>query len=141
MGPVHRGIEVGIFLRPGLEDDNFVAQSIGNLAAFRLAAAHGERLDWQVLRVQGSGHHHYRLVLRHPDRLLDLGFKSDLEHILDDLSNESVDQLHERLRAAEHEGLRIVPLRRVPEEVDFWQDDFWSWMGGPAGIGSPGSFP
>ena len=139
---MHRGLEVDIHLRPGLADDNFVAQSLGNLAAFRLASDRNERLDWQVLRVESSGsHHHYRLVLRHPDRLLDLGFRSDLERVLDDLSDESVDQLRERLRTAEERGLRVVPLRYVRQEVDFWQDDFWNWIGGPSGIGRPGSFP
>lgn len=138
---MHRGIEVGIYLRPGLADDNFVAESLGNIAAFRLSAERHEHLEWQVLRVEGSRHHHYRLVLRHPDRLLDLGFKSQLETILNDLSNETVDQLRERLRTAEQGGLRIVRLRRVHEEVDFWQDDFWNFIGGPSGIAPPGSFP
>ena len=138
---MHRGVDVGIYLRPGLTADNFIAESLGNLAAFRLSAERHERLDWQVLRVEGSGHHHYRLVLRHPDRVLDLGFKSELEAILNDLSNETVDRLRERLRIAERDGLRLVPLRHVREEVDFWQDDFWNWIGGPSGIGPPGSFP
>ena len=139
---MHRGIEVGIYLRPGLVDDNFVAQSIGNLAAFRLAADRHERLEWQVLRVEGTGsRHHYRLVLRHPERLLDIGFRSELERTLNDLSNESVDRLYDRLRTAERDGLRVVPLRHVHEEVDFWEDDFWNFIGGPAGFGRPGSFP
>lgn len=138
---MHRGIEVGIYLRPGPTDDNFVAESLGNIAAFRLSTERHERLEWQVLRVEGSGRHHFRLVLRHPDRLLDLGFKSQLETILNDLSDETVDQLRQRLRDSERQGLRIVRLRRVHEEVDFWQDDFWNAIGGPSGIGSPGSFP
>ncbi len=138
---MHRGIEVGIFLRGGLADDDFVAQALGNLAAFRLSSERHEPLDWQVLRVESSRSHHFRLVLRHPERLVDLGFKTTLRSILDDLSNETVDQLNERLRRAEQEGLRVVPLRRVPEEVDFWQDDFWNWLGGPSGFGPPGSVP
>ncbi len=138
---MHRGIEVGIYLRPGLADDNFIAQSLGNLAAFRLAAQRHEHLTWQVLRVQGSGSHHFRIVLRHPDRVLDLGFKSDLERILEELSHESVEDLHRRLDEAVRDGLRIVPLRHVQEEVDFWQDDFWTALGGPPGIAPPGSFP
>jgi hypothetical protein len=127
---MHRGAEVGIHLRPGLPDENFVAQALGNLAGFRLASQRGERLEWQVLRVEGSGgHHHYRLVLRHPDRLLDLGFSSELESILRELSEESVDELRARLESSEREGLRLVPLRHVREEVDFWRDDFWNWIG------------
>lgn len=124
-----RGVDVGIYLRRGLDDDNFVAKALGNLAAFRLRAERKERVEWQVLRVEGTGRHHYRLVLRHPERVLDIGFKSALEAILNDLSNESVDQLRDRLRAAEREGLTEVPLRRVAEEVDYWRDDFWNWLG------------
>ena len=126
---MHRGLEVGIYLRPDLEDDNFVAHALGNLAAFRLQHDRGEHLEWQVLRVEGTGHHHYRLVLRHPERVLDLGFRSELERVLNDLSNETVEQLHRRLDAAEREGLKTLPLRTVPQEVDYWRDDFWNWMG------------
>ena len=126
---MHRGIEVGIYLRPGLDDDNFVAQALGNLAAFRLQGARGEGLEWQVLRVEMKPHHHYRLVLRHPDRMVDLGFKSQLEGILNELSDESVEQLRDRLSAAERGGLKLVLLRSVPADVDFWRDDFWNWLG------------
>ncbi len=139
---MHRGVEVAIYLRAGLGEENFVAQSLGNLAAFRLAGQRGERLEWQVLRVEGSGgHHHYRLVLRHPDRILDVGFRSALEAVLKVLSDETVDQLRHRLREAENAGLHVIPLRHVRAEVDFWRDDFWNWIGGPSGIGPPGSFP
>jgi hypothetical protein len=126
---MHRGVEVGIYLQPGLDNDNFVAKALGNLAAYRLSGERKEHLDWQVLRVEGTGHHHYRLVLRHPDRALDLGFKSGLETILKELSDESVDQLRERFDAAEKAGMHSVELRTVPQEVDFWRDDFWNWMG------------
>ncbi|MGI0155828.1 MAG: hypothetical protein ACREDE_06810, partial [Thermoplasmata archaeon] len=95
----------------------------------RLQEERKERLEWQVLRVEGSRGHHYRLVLRHPERVLDLGFKSALEQVLNDLSNESVDQLRERLRAAEQAGLRVVQLRPIRQEVDYWRDDFWNWLG------------
>jgi hypothetical protein len=126
---MHRGIEIGIHLRPGLHDDDFVARAIGNLAAYRLQRDRDEPLEWQVLRVEGPDHHHYRLVVRHPERILDVGIKNDLSRILEDLSDETVDQLRERFKSAESEGLRPVPLRRVKDEVDFWQDDFWNWIG------------
>ncbi len=129
------GVEVGIHLRPGLLDDNFVAMALGNLAAFDLGRRRGETLAWQVFRVDGSSSHHYRLLLHHPERHLDLGFKKELGEVLDGLSNESVEELRERLRAAEIAGLRPVALRKVKEEVDLWQDDFWSWLGGPMGPG------
>jgi hypothetical protein len=126
---MHRGLEVGIFLRPDLAEPNFVAMALGNLAAFRLEAERNERLEWQVLRVQTSDQHHYRLVLRHPERVLDLGFKSHLETILKDLSNETLEELRARLRAAEQQGLKPVALRSIREPVDFWRDDFWNWFG------------
>lgn len=126
---MHRGVEVEIHLRPDLNDDNFVARALGNLAGFRLQSERHEPLEWQVLRVNASGGHHYRLVLRHPARLLDLGFKSQLESLLRDLSEESMDQLRDRVRRAEIDGLRLVPLRSVREEVDFWEDDFWKSLG------------
>lgn len=126
---MHQGIEIGIHLRAGLHSDDFVARAIGNLAAYRLQRERGETLDWQVLRVESSNSHHFRLVVRHPERVLDIGIKKDLSRILEDLSNETVDQLRERFKSAEHEGLKPVPLRRVKEEVDFWRDDFWNYIG------------
>lgn len=133
---MHRGIEIGIFLTPGLHDEEFVAKAIGNLAGYRLQQDRKEPLEWQVLRVDTSSHqHHFRLVVRHPERVLDVGIKKDLSRILQDLSNESVDELRRRFGAAEHDGLRAVPLRRVKEEVDFWQDNFWKFLGGPSGFG------
>lgn len=126
---MHRGIETGIYLRRGLHDDDFVARALGNLAAFMLQNDRGEPLEWQVLRVEGTNQHHFRLVIRHPQRILDVGIKNDLSRILKDLSDESVEQLRDKLRAAERQGLKPVPLRRVKEEVDFWRDDFWNWIG------------
>ena len=124
-----RGIDVDLHLRPGIEDEEFVASALANLAAWRLAGQRGERLDWQVLRVDGSRDHHFRLVVRHPQRLLDLGARSDLARILDELSAEELPDLRRRLSIAKSEGLRAVPLRRVREDVDFWRDDFWNWIG------------
>lgn len=133
---MHRGIEIGIFLQPKLQDEEFVARGLGNLAAYRLQQEREEPLEWQVLRVQTSEHqHHYRLIVRHPDRVLDLGIRKDLERILRDLSDETEDELRGRLREAERNGLRPVPLRHVTEEVDFWEDKFWQYIGGPYGAG------
>jgi hypothetical protein len=128
-GATHRGLEIGLHLRPGLPDENFIAEAIGNLAAFRLQEGRGERLEWQVLRVEGSGEHHFRLVIRHPDRALDLGLTPDLKRRLDSLSNESVEELRQRFEEAQKEGLKLAPLRHVRDSVDFWQDDFWNWFG------------
>ena len=126
---MNRGVEVGIHLRPGLEDDNFVANALGNLAAFRLQVERKERLEWQVFRVEGSAGHHYRLALRHPERVLDIGFRTNLEAVLQDLSDESVEELRQRLEMAVRAGLRESVLRTVRQEVDYWRDDFWNWLG------------
>jgi hypothetical protein len=112
-----------------LTDENFVAEAIGNLVAFRLQQERGEALAWQVLRVQGGGGHHFRLVIRHPERALDLGLERDAKGLLESLSNESVDALRSRFEAAAREGLHPTRIRHVRETVDFWQDDFWNWLG------------
>ncbi len=124
-----RGVEVGIHLTPGIPDENFVGETLGNLAAYRLAKERGESLVWQVLRVQEGNSHHFRLIVRHPDHLLDWGIERDLAKILQDLSSETVEELRRRSEQAVHEGMKTVPLRRVEEAVDYWQDDFWNWLG------------
>ncbi|MFZ0830472.1 MAG: hypothetical protein WAN40_04975, partial [Thermoplasmata archaeon] len=115
---------------PGLSNETFVAQALGNLAAFELQQLRKETLQWQVLQVETSpGQHHYRLVIRHPDRTVDLGIHHDLSKTLDALSHETEEELARRLSEAESHGLRPVPLRSIHEAVDFWRDDFWHWMG------------
>ncbi|MGA7924063.1 MAG: hypothetical protein WCA77_08815 [Thermoplasmata archaeon] len=125
----HRGLEVGLHLKPGLSDENFVGMAIGNLCAFRLQRERGETLVWQVIRVEFSRSHHFRLVIRHPDHLLDLGIGHDLKRILDSLSQVTIEELRGRLQEAEREGLKPVALRHLHEDVDFWRDDFWNWLG------------
>jgi len=112
-----------------LTNENFIAEAIGNLAAFRLEQERRETLVWQVVRVEGSGGHHFRLVIRHPERALDLGIEHDLKRLLDSLSNETVEELHRRFEIAEREGLKLTRIRHVHESVDFWRDDFWNWLG------------
>ena len=126
---MRRGIEIAIYLTPGLHDEDFVALAIGNLAACRLQRDRGETLEWQVLRVESSSGYHFRLVVHHRERLLDIGIKGDLSRILKDLSDETMEQLRERFQSAQREGLRPVPLRRVKEEDDLWSDDFWKFIG------------
>lgn len=126
---MHRGLEIGLHLAPGLSHEDFVAEAIANLAAFRLQQERHEPLVWQVLRVELPNSHHYRLVLRHPDRLLDLGIAQDLKRLLDSLSDETVEQLRLRFESAKAQGLRPSPLRHLHEEVDYWRDDFWNWLG------------
>lgn len=128
-GGTHRGIEVGLHLRPGLPDENFVAQALGNLAAFELQEERAEALDWQVLRVDLPNSHHFRLVIRHPERVLDVGLEHGVRGRLDSLSNETVEQLRTRFAEAKGRGLKPTPLRHVQESVDYWRDDFWNWWG------------
>jgi hypothetical protein len=118
-----------LHLKPGMTDENFVAEAIGNLAAFELQRKRGETLTWQVLRVESQSSHHIRLVIRHPERVLDLGIKDDLRPILDSLSEETVEELRRRYDTARQQGLTPLPLRHVHEDVDFWRDDFWNWLG------------
>jgi hypothetical protein len=126
---MHRGLEIGLHLKPGLTDENFIAEAIGNLAAFRLQQERGEALSWQVVRLEGSGGHYFRLVIRHPERVLDIGIERDLKRLLDSLSDETVQELRRRFEVAEREGLKPTRIRHAHESVDFWQDDFWNWLG------------
>jgi hypothetical protein len=48
---------------------------------------------------------------------------------LDTLSDETEEVLRKQFEAAEREGLKPNRIRYVHEAVDFWRDDFWSWMG------------
>ncbi len=126
---MHRGLEIGLHLAPGLSDENFVGLALGNLAAFEVGRERGETLRWQVVRVDGATDHHFRLLLSHPDRPLDLGFRRHVERVLSALSRSTVDELRDRFEAAQRDGLRPVALRHLHEAVDFWRDDFWNWLG------------
>jgi hypothetical protein len=126
---VHQGLEVDLHLREGLANDGFVAEALGNLAAYELARRRGEPLVWQVLRVELGRDHHFRLIVRHPERRLDLGFTHDLRGILHSLSAQSVEGLRTQLAEAEAHGLKLVRLRHIREQVDYWHDDFWNWIG------------
>jgi hypothetical protein len=126
---MHRGLDIGLHLKPGLGDENFVGVALGNLAGFLLQQERGEALVWQVIRVEGSNSHHFRLVIRHPERVLDVGIGQQLKRILDSLSDESVEELRRRFERAQREGMKPVALRHLHEEVDFWRDDFWNWFG------------
>jgi len=126
---VNRGLEIGLYLKPGLSEENFIAEVLGNLAAYRLQKERGELLTWQVLRVDRSGGHHFRLVIRHPERVLDLGISHDLHRLLDSLSNETVAELRRQFDLATREGLKPTRVRHVHESADLWQDDFWNSIG------------
>ena len=126
---VSRGVEIGIHLAPGLADEAFVALALGNLAAYRLASERKERLQWQVLRVTGGDAHHFRLVVRHPDRMMDPGLRKRLEEHMMDMSSMSEAKLKAAFDEAERNGLKPLPLRTVAEDLDLWSDNFWNWLG------------
>ncbi len=123
-----RGLEIGLHLTPDLPDEIFIATALGNLVAYRLQEERKETLQWQVLRIVGTGPHHYRLILRHPERSLDLGLAGDVKRLLESISELSPSQLRESLKAAESSGLKPVPLRTVEETSDLWEDDFWKYF-------------
>ncbi len=125
----NRGVEIGIHLSPGLKDEGFVAQALGNLAAFRLAAERGEKLQWQVFRITGGVDHHFRLVVRHPDRMLDLKLRKKLEDYMGELSGCSEDELRSKFQDAAKSGLKAQPLKTATEDLDLWSDNFWNWFG------------
>jgi hypothetical protein len=126
---MHRGIQIDLRLNPTLADEMFVAEALGNLAAFELVRERGETLHWQVLHITGMGPHHFRLILAHPERALDLGLMAALKRSLDHLSAESVEGLRTALATAQGNGLSVVPVRTIHESVDYWRDDFWNWLG------------
>lgn len=129
LSTMHRGIEVDLHLARHVRNENFVAEAIGNLAAFELQEERGEPLQWQVVRVEEAHHHHFRLVIRHPARALDLGLAHAVHITLDRLSEESEEELGRQFREAKAHGLTPVPLRHVHEAPDLWQDDFWNHLG------------
>jgi hypothetical protein len=120
---------IGLHLKPGLANEEFVGVAIANLAAYELQRERGETLHWQVLRIESSNSYHFRLVIRHPDRVLDVGIGKNLKQILDSLSDGTEDELRTRFEAAQRAGMRPVALRHLHEDVDFWRDDFWNWIG------------
>lgn len=126
---MHRGVEVDLHLNPTLTNEMAVAEALGNLAAFALARERHENLRWQVLHISGQGPHHFRLIVSHPDRLLDVGFVTALRRTLDGLSADTEAELQLAVKAATREGLAVVPIRTVHETVDYWRDDFWNWFG------------
>jgi hypothetical protein len=127
---VTRGVELGIHLVPGLDNDDAVAEALGNLAPYSLAQERHQTFEWQVLRVQEpSGGHHYRLVLRRPNSLTRFGLRKALIGSLNQWAVKTPQALSSALEDAVRSGLRVVPLREVDQEVDYWADEFWVWWG------------
>lgn len=126
---MHEGITLDMQVQRGTTDEEFVAVAIGNSAAFNLSRDRNEKLQWQILRVEGGHQAHYRLVLRHPDKAVDIGLKHSLERELDRLSSLGIDGLRKEFEECKKQGLAPVKLRHVRETFDTWNDDFWNWLG------------
>lgn len=82
-----------------------------------------------MLRVEEPHRHHFRLVVRHPDRAIDFGLTHALRRSLNDLAYESEEKLSRRYHDARNDGPTPVPLRHVHESPELWQDDFWNHLG------------
>ena len=123
------GIELDIAVRKGTTDENFIAVATGNIAAFDLSRERKETLQWQILRIDEQGHHHFRLILRHPEKSLDIGLKHALETELKKLSSMDVEAVRKEYERCTKEGLKPSRLRHVSEHPDTWNDDFWNWLG------------
>ena len=126
---------MGVYLHAGVSDPDSIANELGNLAAFELGAEREELLIARVFRVNGGRSHHYRLALRHPGHRLSFGLSRAVVRKLRELSSEPEDRLSRRFVAAQGNGLRPAGLCVIAEESDFWQDDLWTALGGPASIG------
>ena len=61
--------------------------------------------------------------------MLDLGLRKKLEEHMSDLSGFSEDELRVRFQDAVKSGLKVQPLKTVPEDLDLWSDNFWNWLG------------
>lgn len=126
---MHEGVTLDLQVERGTPDEEFVAVAVGNAAAFRLSQERKESLQWQILRVEGGHDAHYRLVLMHPDRSVDIGLRHSLEKKLDMLSSLGLDGLRREFEECKRQGLVPVRLRHVRENYDTWSDDFWNWLG------------
>ena len=132
-----RGFELDIGLRPGLADEDAVGLALGNLAAAELQRERRESLEWKIVRVEEvSGRHHFAILVRHPEHLLDVGIHAQLRRILEGLSPLPEEELRSRFEKAKSAGLRAIPLTETDEQVDYWLDQDWVlwWVGDAAGI-------
>lgn len=123
------GVELNLELVEGTANEDFIAVAIGNIASFRLSRERNERLQWQILRVDEKGHHYFRLILRHPEKPLDIGLKHELEAEMKRLSSLDAETIRREYDTCLKDGLQPSKLRHVTEHPDTWNDDFWNWLG------------
>ncbi len=125
-----RGLDVAFRLQGEPAQLDAVAEAAGNLAAVGVAAAREEPLEWRIFRIdQLDGGSHYRLAVRHPARLFDLGLERDLRQELARCCAEPPEELLGRFAAARRGGLAAVAIKAIPETVDYWADPLWVRIG------------
>ena len=132
-----RGFELDIVLRPGLAEENATAIALGNLGAAELQRERKEPLEWKIVRVDHLREgHHFAILVRHPEHLIEFGVHAQLKRILEGLSPLSEEELLSRFEQAKSDGLRPIPLTYVEEQVDYWLDEDWTlgWVGAAMGI-------
>jgi hypothetical protein len=127
---VSRGLDVAFGLQGDPQALDPVAEAAGNLAAAKVAADREERLEWRVFRInQLDGGSHYRLVVRHPAHLFHFGLERDLRQELARQCREPPTELLAQFARARSQGLAAVPLKAIPETVDYWADPLWVRIG------------
>lgn len=125
-----RGLDVAFRLEGDPLRVDEVAEAAGNLVAAEVGTARKEKLEWRIFRIdQLDGGRHYRLAVRHPARVFDIGLEGQLRQQLAHRCTEPPEALLEEYARARQAGLEAVPIRAVPETVDYWADPLWVRMG------------
>jgi hypothetical protein len=127
---VSRGLDVAFRLQGDPQALDAVAEAAGNLTAAQVAADRKELLEWRIFRIdQLDGGSHYRLAVRHPARWLDLGLEKELRRELAHRCTEPPERLLAEYAHSRTGGLTAVPLKAIPETVDYWADPLWVRIG------------
>ena len=111
---MERGLEFDLRLAPGHRHETFFAQALGSLAVDRFQSERGEPLQWQVLRIDEWHLHHFRLVVRRPTWLLDLGLHHQVRRTLEDLSREDEEELAARFRREASTTATTTAMATIP---------------------------
>ncbi len=123
------GLAIDLTVREGTKEEEFVAVAAGSSAAFTLGRERNEDLEWQILRIEGGHQARYRLIVRHPEKKLDLGLKHALEKKLDSISGMNLDDVRKLYEKCMKQGMKQTRLRHVKEKQDIWSDNFWNFIG------------
>ncbi|MCL4324918.1 MAG: hypothetical protein M1144_05605 [Candidatus Thermoplasmatota archaeon] len=115
---MHCGLEIDLHLTPGLKNDNFISELLANLAVYHLQQERGVPVQWRVLRMEESHHHHFRFVVRHLASPLNIGLAHAVKKTLSNLSNENEEELSRRFHEVKAKGLNPSPLCPVQGSPD-----------------------